>query len=322
VNAPYRPAWIGRFRGVRAVFRLLPYLLTLWRDTRDAELIHVMANSGWAWYLFAAPAVWMGKLRATAVVVNYRGGDAEPFLRHHARWVVPTLRRASIVIVPSGFLARVFANNGVDTRVVPNVVDMQRFAPSVRGASEPHLIVTRNLEDIYDIPTALRAFVDVRARFPAARLTVAGSGPRQADLALLADQLGVAAQVSFTGRLDNERIASLYRSADVLLNPSRVDNMPNSLLEAMASGVPIVTTDVGGIPYMVRQGETALLVPPGDSSAMAAAASAILTDGALATRLRDGGLDAVKAYTWPRVRRELAAAYASVIAAMPRERAP
>jgi glycosyltransferase involved in cell wall biosynthesis len=321
VNAPYRPPWIARVRGVRAVFRLIPYLLTLWRGMRHVDVVHVMANSGWAWHLFAAPAVWIARVRAKGVVVNYRGGDAEPFLHRHARWVVPTLRRASAIIVPSGFLERVFADHGVDAQVVPNVVDVQRFTPTAHDGRPPHLIVTRNLEDIYDIPTALHAFVAVRAKFPGTTLTVAGSGPRQADLALLAEQLGIAADVTFTGRIDNERIASLYRSADVLLNPSRVDNMPNSLLEAMASGVPIVTTDVGGIPYMVRQDETALLVPPGNSSAMAACVSSILTDDALARRLKEGGLDAVKAYTWPRVRRELAAVYASVTAKAPGERA-
>src|SRR6266567_4483278 len=59
VNAPYRPAWIGHIRVLRALFRLLPYLVRLWRSAGDAQLFHVMANSGWAWHLSAAPAVWI-----------------------------------------------------------------------------------------------------------------------------------------------------------------------------------------------------------------------------------------------------------------------
>jgi glycosyltransferase involved in cell wall biosynthesis len=318
VNAPYRPSWIAPLRGVRALFRLLPYLLTLWRNTGRVDLVHVMANSGWAWHLFAAPAVWIGKLRRKAVVVNYRGGDAAAFLERQARWVVPTLERASTVIVPSGFLKNTFAGHGVVAQVVPNVVDLQRFAPGASGGAAPHLIVTRNLEDIYDIPTALRAFVGICDAFPGATLTVAGSGPRRDALVQLATELGIAGEVTFTGRLDNENIAELYRRADVVLNPSRVDNMPNSLLEAMASGVPIVSTDVGGIPYFVRHEETALLVPPNDPVAMTAAALQILTDQALARRLRIRGLDAVKAYMWPRVRVQLAAVYSAVVAALPR----
>ena len=65
VNAHYRPHWIGNLRGVRAVFRLVPYLLRLWRCAGRADLFHVMANSGWAWHLCAAPAVWIARCGAT-----------------------------------------------------------------------------------------------------------------------------------------------------------------------------------------------------------------------------------------------------------------
>src|SRR5664279_2100163 len=158
VNAPYRPAWVGKLRGARALCRLGPYLVQLWRAMRDVDLVHVMANSGLAWHLFAAPAILVGRLRGKAVVVNYRGGEAESFLQAQARWVLPVLKWATTVIVPSGFLQAVFSRWGIDSQIVPNIVDLARFAPGERGDVAPHLIVTRNLEAIYDIPTALRAF--------------------------------------------------------------------------------------------------------------------------------------------------------------------
>ena len=104
-------------------------------------------------------------------------------------------------------------------------------------------------------------------------------------------------------------MAGLYRTAHLMLNPSCVDNMPISLLEAMASGVPIVSTNVGGVPYMVQDGVSALLVPPRDPEALAHAARRILEDPQLASRLRRGGLDAVQAYSWDRVRPRLMDAY-------------
>ena len=104
----------------------------------------------------------------------------------------------------------------------------------------------------------------------------AGSGPEKRALEALAATLGVAAAVTFTGRLEREAVAALYRDADVALNPSTVDNMPNSLLEALASGVPIVSTNVGGVPHIVQDGTTALLVPPRDPEAMARAALRLL----------------------------------------------
>jgi len=309
-NMPYWPAWIARARGIRAVFRLAPFVARLWRVTGRVDVLHVMANSGWAWHLFAAPAVWIARWRGRPVVVNYRGGEAEAFMARQARWVMPTLARASLVIVPSGFLAAVFRKHGVEAEIVQNVIDLSRFRPAEHSPSALHLIITRNLEDIYDIATALRAFASVKRVHGAARLTIAGSGPARAELERLALELGVERDVTFTGRIDNEQIADLYRSASVLVNPTRVDNMPISLLEAMASGLPIVSTDAGGIPFLVEDGTTALLVRPGDASAMAAAILRLVDDRALARRLVAAGLTAVQAYTWDQVRPRLFDAYA------------
>ncbi|HXF46703.1 MAG TPA: glycosyltransferase family 4 protein [Burkholderiaceae bacterium] len=309
-NPPYRPQWIGEVRGVRAVFRLVPFLAELWRALRGADVAHVMANSGWAWHLFAAPAIWLARLRGVPVLVNYRGGEAEAFLQRQARWVRPTLRLARVLAVPSGFLQGVFARYGIAAEVVPNVVDLARFAPAESPTTGHHIVVTRNLEQIYDIPTALRALAKVRARFPAACLTIAGSGPELASLQSLAQELGIADAVRFTGRLDSERIAALYREADLLLNPSTVDNMPNSLLEAMASGVPIVSTNVGGVPFLVEHERTALLVPARNADAMAAAVVRVFEDAGLRAELVAAALQACRAYAWERVRPQLLAAYA------------
>ena len=80
-NAPYWPMWISRFRAVRALARLGGYLVRLWTVSSEVQILHVMANSGWSWHLVAAPAIWIGRLRGVRVVVNYRGGEAEAFLR-------------------------------------------------------------------------------------------------------------------------------------------------------------------------------------------------------------------------------------------------
>jgi glycosyltransferase involved in cell wall biosynthesis len=308
-NAPYRPGWIGGVRGLRALFRLVPYLLALWRCAGRVDLLHVMANSGWAWHLCAAPAVWVAALRGKPAIVNYRGGEAERFLDRQSAWVLPTLRRARSLIVPSGFLRDVFGRHGVHAEIVPNIVDLARFRPGAPQPGRLHLLVARNLEDVYDVPTALRAFARVRAAHPHARLTVAGSGPRRADLERLAVELGIAGVVTFTGRVENERMGDLYRDADVLLNPALVDNMPNSLLEAMACGVPIVSTNVGGVPYLVEDGRTALLVAPGDPERMAEAVGRLSADRALARRLRDAGLEEAQRYAWANVRPVLCEVY-------------
>ena len=129
VNAPYRPSWIGRVPLARSVFRLLPYLSALWRAAGKSDVFHVMANSGWSWHLFAAPAVWVARSRGVAVVVNYRGGEAAEFLQGSAALVRFTMRRVAALVVPSGFLQGVFQRFGMQAEIVPNIIDLSRFAP-------------------------------------------------------------------------------------------------------------------------------------------------------------------------------------------------
>lgn len=322
VNAPYRPTWIAAVRGVRAVFRLIPYLVQLWRTAGQVQLFHVMANSGWAWYLFAAPAVWIGKWRRIPVVINYRGGEAADFFSKAIFWIRPTMRMADCLVVPSGFLEQVFRRFGLMTVVVPNIIDLARFAPDAgKSASQsdaPHIIVTRNLEPIYDIATAIRALAIVKKTLPRVRMTIAGSGPEREKLTKLTQVFDLKGNIEFTGRIDNERMGALYRQADLFVNPSVVDNMPISILESLASGVPVVTTNVGGIPFLVEHDATALMVPPRDPAAMAAAMLTLLSDPARASRLALAGRNNVQRYSWPSVRGHLFQVYEGLLDKSPR----
>jgi len=318
-NTPYSPGWVGHVPVLRALFRLLPYLWRLWRACGRAQVVHVLANSGWAWHLFAAPAVWMARARDRAVIINYRGGLADSFFRAAPRHVLATLRSAQVRVTPSSFLLRVFGQHGLDAEVIPNIVDLSRFGPAGRAPDHaPHLIVTRNLEAIYDIPTALRAFADIRRTWPAARLTVAGSGPELAKLQAMVRELALGEAVRFVGRIENAQIPALYAQADCMLNPSTADNMPISILEALASGVPVVSTNAGGIPDLVADNETALLVPVGDAAAMAHAALRVLGEPALAQRLRYNGLACAGHFAWPEVFDRWMSAYRRAASLCPR----
>ena len=134
----------------------------------------------------------------------------------------------------------------------------------------PHILVTRNLELIYDNATALRAFNIVKRTFPGANLTIAGVGPERQALEELAIRLGLETSITFTGQLIMRvSLPSPYRGCDG--EPESGGQHAHLILEALASGVPIVSTDVGGVPYMVEHGKTALLVPVQDPEAMARA---------------------------------------------------
>ncbi len=313
-NAPCRPAWISRVKGLRALGRLLPFVLRLFVVARRSQVVHVMANSGWSWHLYAAPALAVARLCGRPVVVNYRGGGAGPFLARSQRSVRFSLRWASALVVPSGFLQQVFAGVNMTASIVPNIVDLARFRPlspaaEFADAQAPHLIVARNLEALYDNATALRAFARVRIQFPGARLTIAGTGPELTMLQALTAELGLGDCVAFVGRLNRDEMADLYRQASVMLNPSLTDNTPNSVLEAWASGVPVVSTNVGGVPFLVTDGADGLLVPPRQPEAMGVAALRVLREPGLRDQLKQQGLAQAQRYTWDQVAPQLLALY-------------
>ena len=314
VNAPYKPAWIEEIKGMRAFFRLGPYLFRLWSAAGKADIFHIMANSGWSWHLFAAPAIWIAKWRGAAVVLNYRGGEAEEFFLRAFSWVRPSLNKSDAIMVPSGFLLQVFGKRGFDAWIVPNIVNLERFAPSIStNRSLPHILVARNLERLYDNSSALRAFALIRQRHPSAQMTLAGSGPERDALEQQAHDLGLADAVIFAGRVENSEMPNLYKTVSIALNPSLADNMPISILEALASGVPMVSTNVGGVPFLVEDEKTALLVPPGDHVAMANACLRLLEDASLADNLVMAGQKLACEFAWDRVRPKLYAVYNNVL---------
>lgn len=310
-NSPYQPPWIARIPILRAVFRLVPYLVHLWRTAGRVNVMHILANSGWAWHLFVTPAVIIAGLRGTAVIINYHGGSADAFFTHAPRYVIRMIARASMCVTPSVFLRGIFSRHGLSTDVIPNIIDLSRFSPagSRSFGNEPHIVVTRNLEPIYDIQTAIRAFAVIKRTFSGSKMTVAGSGPELANLQALVLKLQLTDSVQFPGRIDNASIPALYASADCMVNSSTVDNMPISILEAFASGVPVVSTCAGGIPDMVEHGVSGLLVPIGDDAAMAREVILILQNPGIASGLRRAGLAEAGKYAWPQVRAKWLDAY-------------
>ena len=190
-------------------------------------------------------------------------------------------RAPAALIVPTRFLQDVFGRYGMHAGIIPNVVDVGTFEPSSArcrrsstGAApgrdpQPRTTVRQRRR--------IAGVAVVRARFPAARLTIAGSGPDLASLQTLAS-VGVSDAVRFTGRLETPDMVRLYQSADVVLNPSRADNTPNSVLEALACGVPVVGADVGGVPFLVQHGVTAWLVNPDSPVELAQGVIGVIDD--------------------------------------------
>lgn len=314
-NLGYRPQIVARIPGVRAVFRLALYLRLIWKLLSKVDVIHLMSNSGWSWQLFSAPVIWLAKLRKVPVVVNYRGGYAKEYLDKSSKYVLPTLKQASMVVVPSAFLEHIFSEFSVKAEIIPNIIDTSLFYPSDKqSASESRVLVARNLEEIYGIDVAIDAFAKVAKQFPELTLDIVGSGPEETPLKRRVAELKLEQRVRFLGRVGREEMANLFRQSLMMVNSSRIDNMPNSILEALACGIPVVTTDAGGIPYMVDDRETALISPVNDVDLLAENISLVLSDLKLKSHLISSGLSLVQRLKWSVVKDQWLSVYHRVTA--------
>ncbi|GAB2700470.1 glycosyltransferase family 4 protein [Kitasatospora kifunensis] len=229
-----------------------------------------------------------------------------------------TVRRAGELICSSDYvqadLARLFA--GRATTISPGV-DLDRFTPSP-VPSEPRILFAGSLEratSYKGLPDLLRVLAELAVRVPGVRLEVVGDGSAAAAHQRLAHRLGIAELVRFSGRLTGEELVAAYRRARVLALPTHYDSFPSVLVEAMASGRPVVSTRVGGIPSLVTEGGPGLLADPGDLPGLAAALGAVLSDDALAERLGAAGRRrAVADLSWQRQADRTAEVFARALA--------
>jgi glycosyltransferase involved in cell wall biosynthesis len=311
---PEPPRWLARaarVRYVRTLVTQLTYWPRLWRELRRADVVHVFSASYTSFLLAPVPAWLVARAFGKPVLLNYHSGEAADHLRRSgvARTI---LRRVGTTIVPSRFLVEVFAAAGLRAEAIANVIDRERFRFRRRDRLRPRLLSTRNFEPNYNVACTLRAFARVQARHPEATLTVVGAGGHEAALRALASSLGLRG-VTFTGRVSPDQMARSYDEADIYVQTPAVDNMPLSVLEAFASGLPVVSTDAGGVRTMVTHDVHGLLAPLDDDAGIAAQVDRLLDEPGLGTRLAAAAYRETDACVWDAVRHRWAAAYARLV---------
>jgi phosphatidyl-myo-inositol alpha-mannosyltransferase len=215
--------------------------------------------------------------------------------------------------------ARHFADRYLpgDFKVIPNGVDLRRFIDAVPVArwqdGRPNLLFVGRMEKRKGLLPLLKAFRIVRKHGTDCRLLVVGSGPqeREARRYVMTRRL---AGVEFLGRVSDAEKVQLFRTADVYVSPATgQESFGIVLLEAMAAGAPIVCSDIHGYKGVVKRGEQALLVPPGEPKPLAEAILRLLADPALRERMGEAGRERVVQYGWDRVAARVEAYYGFVI---------
>ncbi|HJQ69869.1 MAG TPA: glycosyltransferase family 4 protein [Blastocatellia bacterium] len=311
---PRLPGLLRKLQAIkylRTVVTTLLYVATLLARVRSYDVIHVFSASYLSFVLSPTPAILVAKLYGKKVMLNYRSGEALDHLTRWRRTALPVIRLVDKVVVPSGYLVDVFGRFGVRAESIANTVDLTRFKFRNRAPLQPVILSNRNLESLYNVECILRAFASIQERVGEARLIVAGDGSERRLLESLCAELRLR-NVEFIGQVSPERMPELYDRADIFINASNIDNMPVSHIEAFAAGLAVVTTDAGGIPYIVADNRNGLVVSCGDHEALARNVLALLEDAALAERLTKTARADCEKYTWTAVREEWLATYAEM----------
>lgn len=237
-------------------------LARLFRE-RQVDLVHTHSTKP---LLYAGPAARLAGIRG---VVHTRHGRRHGATRRQNFLFRLAARCVDRVVCVSEDSARLCRSDGIDPRFVQTIlngIDLDRFQLSGPVPNGPAVFVGRLTRE-KDVPTLLRAARQVALRRPAFRLIIAGGGPCEGQLKDLVAELRLSDLVEFPGEVRD--VPALLRRAALFVLPSLTEGLPLTVLEAMASGIPVVATSVGGIPEVVEDGATGVLVPAGDPAALA-----------------------------------------------------
>ena len=273
---------------------------SLWLVPRhDVVLVNIFGHRA---FVYESLAVLYGRLWRKRVVAMVRGGWMEEFIERWPRWTRYVLSKPHLVLTPHGFLKDRLSALGL--RVdgsIPNFIDVDNYDFRLRSHLAPRLLYLRGTHAIYNPEMTLKAFSLVQRNYPDACLTIAGRDAGTSEgCRKLARDLNLR-NVSFVGLVPKSEIPKLAESHDIYIQTNRVENMPVSVIEMWASGLPVVATNVGGTRYLIRDGEDGILVPSDDHNAMAEACLRLLGNPELAMKLSSNGRARGEALTWEAV---------------------
>jgi len=282
----------------RGEVRALLHVLTKYR----AQVLHIYFGQI-AVHLLPLIRAWQNP-----TIVSFHGADVmvdmnKPAYREATRQMLGAVK---LILVRSDSLRRALVDLGCDAEKI----EIQRTGIPVRELQfrernfpkngEWRLMQAGRLIEKKGLPVSLRAFAAFLTRHPNAKLTIAGEGPLLEELQNLTSYLKIERHVSFTGFISQQQLREIYHQSHIFLHPSQTghdgnqEGIPNSMLEAMATGLPAFATDHGGIPEAIENGVTGVLVPEGDDKALAQALIDATRHAEFLSRIARSGAEAVR----------------------------
>ncbi len=277
------------------------FLRNLARTIPRYDAVHLFFLSGMSFYRHVVPTLLMGRFLGKGLVLSYHRNQAEAELERSGGWMSPFLRLCNRIVVSSAYVADLFAHYGLATEPIPPTVDTDLFRPRRISSVQPKLVVARSLEKRNNIACVIEAFARVKQKYPRAEMVIAGDGSQREELERL-----VAAErlngVTFTGGVGPRESSRHFAEADVYANASSIDGLPTSLLEALAVGLPVVTTGAGGLADVINDGVNGLIIRPNDPAGLAERIIELVESPELVQRLSEQAKLSATEYTLANVK--------------------
>lgn len=254
-------------------------------------------------FVYESFAILYARLWKKHLVVLVHNGQVNEFIRRWSRWVGLVFSQVGRVVVPHRFLQEQLTGLGfrIDA-TIPNFINLERYRFRERTVLTPRFLYLRGMHSYYNPEMAIRAFGLIQKEYPDALLTMAGpEGSESVVCRRLVQDLKLR-NVHFVGLVPKEQIAKLADQHDIHLHTNRVENMPVTIIEMWACGLPIVGTESGGMPYLVRNGIDGILVKSEDYPNMAQACLELLADSEIAATLSRNGRNRAEQLTWESIK--------------------
>ncbi len=284
-------------------FRIFNRVIHLLINIKKVDIVSIDVYSGDA-FGWAAISGKICKTFNKPYICVLHGGNLPRFSHTHRSKVTKLLSGAKRIVSPSHYLIDKLQTSSIQIELIPNAIDLSLFERHLRSKLEPRLFWLRAFHSAYNPQMAIRVLVLIKKKYPSACLTMAGPDKGEmGNCKKLAAEMGVNKQVIFPGKITKSQINKIAKEHDIFINTTNIDNTPLSVLEAMALGMPVVSTNVGGIPYLIQHGENGLLLSPGDSNEdeMAKNILKLISDKELATKLSIKGRKTAERFDWKQI---------------------
>jgi len=276
---------------------LLPF--KLYKKSKGIDVFHIHGCSGFGFYpIFIG--VLIGRLKSNKIIITYHGGGLQEFLNSYPNFVKYFLNKADILTVPSIYLLDILNKNKIKAIYLPNIIREDNVKFKHREKFTPTLIVTRSLKNVYNIPLAINAFYKIKLKYNSAKLFIVGDGPLKSKLENDVKRSGIEG-ITFLGQIENDKIGETLNKADIYINPTTADNMPLSLFEAFACGLPVISTNVGGLPNFIKDKISGFLIKSNDLDALIEKIEYILSNQDEIATIINAAYKTFQNYTWSKL---------------------